>query len=275
MFLTTGNEGSSAQFTLIVNCSIDWRRKETAGGPADVFWRPLSTSRFLKASSTCSTSRASSSSTIWTQRFRTKLMDTSTSTRFWRRALWTSFAVGDHFITDFESCYWSFNFTQTLRWGDKFANGRKLAITCAASTGDFFFFFSILALSKRYLFLLWLLSGCCRGNWIGWRFRITQIVMERAVRPWLHLDCLFNLSSLGKENQRCTQILHDFTNQVGSIVLYFSLCVDELSMNWPRSGHPRPEISAGRHRDCAWPADRFSGSRSAEEYELTWTSLFR
>ena len=141
MFLTTGNEGSSAQFTLIVNCSIDWRRKETAGGPADVFWRPLSTSRFLKASSTCSTSRASSSSTIWTQPFRTKLMDTSTSTRFWRRALWTSFAVGDHFITDFESCYWSFNFTQTLRWGDKFANGRKLAITCAASTGDFFFFF--------------------------------------------------------------------------------------------------------------------------------------
>ena len=53
--------------------------------------------------------------------------------------------------------------------------------------------------------------------------------MERAVRPWLHLDCLFNLSSLGKENQRCTQILHDFTNQVGSIVLYFSLSV---SMNY-------------------------------------------
>lgn len=44
--------------------------------------------------------------------------------------------------------------------------------------------------------------------------RITQIVMERAVKPWLHSDFLFNLSGLGRENRRCVKILHDFTNQV-------------------------------------------------------------
>ncbi|XP_046641927.1 cytochrome P450 4C1-like [Daphnia pulicaria] len=44
--------------------------------------------------------------------------------------------------------------------------------------------------------------------------RITQIVMERSLRPWLDSDLLFNLSALGRENQRCVKILHDFTNQV-------------------------------------------------------------
>ena len=38
--------------------------------------------------------------------------------------------------------------------------------------------------------------------------------MERAVKPWLHSDFLFNLSGLGRENRRCVKILHDFTNQV-------------------------------------------------------------
>lgn len=44
--------------------------------------------------------------------------------------------------------------------------------------------------------------------------RITQIVMERSLRPWLDSDLMFNLSSLGRENRQCVQILHDFTNQV-------------------------------------------------------------
>lgn len=38
--------------------------------------------------------------------------------------------------------------------------------------------------------------------------------MERSLRPWLDSDLLFNLSALGRENQRCVKILHDFTNQV-------------------------------------------------------------
>jgi hypothetical protein len=44
--------------------------------------------------------------------------------------------------------------------------------------------------------------------------RITQIVMERSLRPWLDSDLLFNLSALGRENQQCVKVLHDFTNQV-------------------------------------------------------------
>lgn len=38
--------------------------------------------------------------------------------------------------------------------------------------------------------------------------------MERSLRPWLDSDLVFNLSALGRENQRCVKILHDFTNQV-------------------------------------------------------------
>ena len=44
--------------------------------------------------------------------------------------------------------------------------------------------------------------------------RITQIVMERGVRPWLKSDWTFRWSSLGRENQKCVDILHNFTNQV-------------------------------------------------------------
>ena len=41
--------------------------------------------------------------------------------------------------------------------------------------------------------------------------------MERAIRPWLTPDWVFKLSALGRENQRCVEALHDFTNKVGSI----------------------------------------------------------
>ena len=44
--------------------------------------------------------------------------------------------------------------------------------------------------------------------------RITQIVMERGVRPWLKSDWTGRWSSLGRENQKCVDILHNFTNQV-------------------------------------------------------------
>ncbi|XP_032789240.2 cytochrome P450 4c3 [Daphnia magna] len=44
--------------------------------------------------------------------------------------------------------------------------------------------------------------------------RIGQIVMERGIRPWLTFDWIFQFSSLGRENQRCVQALHGFTNQV-------------------------------------------------------------
>lgn len=38
--------------------------------------------------------------------------------------------------------------------------------------------------------------------------------MERSLRPWLDNDLLFNLTALGRENQQCVKVLHDFTNQV-------------------------------------------------------------
>ncbi|KAI9563279.1 hypothetical protein GHT06_010737 [Daphnia sinensis] len=44
--------------------------------------------------------------------------------------------------------------------------------------------------------------------------RIGQIVMERGIRPWLTFDWIYQFSSLGRENQRCVQALHGFTNQV-------------------------------------------------------------
>lgn len=41
-----------------------------------------------------------------------------------------------------------------------------------------------------------------------------QITMERGLRPWLESDFIFNLSALGRENQQCVKVLHEFTNQV-------------------------------------------------------------
>ena len=44
--------------------------------------------------------------------------------------------------------------------------------------------------------------------------RITQITMERGVKPWIHSDWIFNRTALGRENQRCVEVLHNFTDQV-------------------------------------------------------------
>ena len=38
--------------------------------------------------------------------------------------------------------------------------------------------------------------------------------MERSLRPWLDNDLLFNLTALGRENRKCVNVLHNFTNQV-------------------------------------------------------------
>ena len=50
--------------------------------------------------------------------------------------------------------------------------------------------------------------------------RIGQIVMKRAFRPWLTFEWLFKLSALGRENQECVKVLHEFTNQVNFDDLY-------------------------------------------------------
>lgn len=45
--------------------------------------------------------------------------------------------------------------------------------------------------------------------------KISENTLRRAVRPWLHIDFIFNnFSSIGKEYKKCTSILHGFTNKV-------------------------------------------------------------
>ncbi|XP_046448962.1 cytochrome P450 4c3-like isoform X2 [Daphnia pulex] len=44
--------------------------------------------------------------------------------------------------------------------------------------------------------------------------RICQIFVERVSRPWLSIDWIYKLSSLGRESQKCISSLHAFTNKV-------------------------------------------------------------
>jgi len=44
--------------------------------------------------------------------------------------------------------------------------------------------------------------------------RITQLAMERGVRPWIHSDWIFYRTQRGRDYQRCVEVLHNFTDQV-------------------------------------------------------------
>uniref|UniRef100_A0A914HH46 Cytochrome P450 monooxygenase n=1 Tax=Globodera rostochiensis TaxID=31243 RepID=A0A914HH46_GLORO len=44
-------------------------------------------------------------------------------------------------------------------------------------------------------------------------FRIKYIIHQRMIKPQFYPEFLFNLFGAGKEQQRCVQILHDFTNK--------------------------------------------------------------
>ncbi|XP_018393738.1 PREDICTED: uncharacterized protein LOC108772664 [Cyphomyrmex costatus] len=45
-------------------------------------------------------------------------------------------------------------------------------------------------------------------------FRITEIIMYRMLRPWLHSDWIFSLTPKGKQQARNLKILHGFTEQI-------------------------------------------------------------
>ncbi|ODM91286.1 Cytochrome P450 4c3 [Orchesella cincta] len=45
-------------------------------------------------------------------------------------------------------------------------------------------------------------------------YRISELVQYRQLRPWLHNDFMWRLSSAGKENRKCLKILHGFTDMV-------------------------------------------------------------
>lgn len=56
--------------------------------------------------------------------------------------------------------------------------------------------------------------------------RIIELTMERSLRPWLDNDLLFNLTALGRENRKCVNVLHNFTNKVLNVIN------DNYSFEW-------------------------------------------
>ena len=65
------------------------------------------------------------------------------------------------------------------------------------------------------------------GYWLN---RICQIFVERVSRPWLSIDWIYKLTTLGRESEQCISVLHDFTNKVES---FFYLRTCALLIYWP------------------------------------------
>jgi hypothetical protein len=45
-------------------------------------------------------------------------------------------------------------------------------------------------------------------------FSMSEIVVHRMFRPWLHPDFIFKLSAMGKRHDECLKVVHGFTNKV-------------------------------------------------------------
>ncbi|XP_069699685.1 cytochrome P450 4C1-like [Periplaneta americana] len=45
-------------------------------------------------------------------------------------------------------------------------------------------------------------------------YELSEVVVQRIHKPWLHSPLFFNLSQLGKRHKHCLKILHGFTNRV-------------------------------------------------------------
>ncbi len=63
-----------------------------------------------------------------------------------------------------------------------------------------------------------------------WLNRICQIFVERVSRPWLSIDWIYKLTTLGRESEQCISVLHDFTNKVES---FFYTYGHMLLIYWP------------------------------------------
>ena len=72
--------------------------------------------------------------------------------------------------------------------------------------------------------------------------RMSRLVQKRTVTLWLFVDWVFNLSTYGREQRRCLNILHSFTDQVSfyhlSLWMKFHLKVNCLN----GAGHSREEV---------------------------------
>jgi hypothetical protein len=44
--------------------------------------------------------------------------------------------------------------------------------------------------------------------------RVSELTMQRAMRPWLHPKVFFDMTNLGKRYVQCLSVLHSFTNRV-------------------------------------------------------------
>ena len=56
------------------------------------------------------------------------------------------------------------------------------------------------------------------------QYRISRIVQARQLWPWLQPDILFNCTSMARQQAKCLEILHGFTDKVKQIkylVFYF------------------------------------------------------
>jgi hypothetical protein len=49
---------------------------------------------------------------------------------------------------------------------------------------------------------------------------LSEVTISRMIRPWLHPEFIFRLSSAGKRYNECLALLHGFTNKVWSEVDY-------------------------------------------------------
>ncbi|KDR12229.1 Cytochrome P450 4C1 [Zootermopsis nevadensis] len=45
-------------------------------------------------------------------------------------------------------------------------------------------------------------------------YDMSEIIMHRMLRPWLHPDFIFKFTTLGKRTDQCLRVLHGFTNRV-------------------------------------------------------------
>lgn len=52
--------------------------------------------------------------------------------------------------------------------------------------------------------------------------RVSELTMQRAMRPWLHPKAFFNMTTLGRRYVQCLSVLHGFTNKVSLCLFHES-----------------------------------------------------
>uniref|UniRef100_A0A1B6MH87 Cytochrome P450 n=1 Tax=Graphocephala atropunctata TaxID=36148 RepID=A0A1B6MH87_9HEMI len=66
------------------------------------------------------------------------------------------------------------------------------------------------------------------SNYVSAVYEISELTMQRLLRPWYHPNFSFYLSSYGKRYKKCLEILHGFTHKVGNIHKSFVILGQKL-----------------------------------------------